>query len=153
MPFGLCNFPATYQLLMTFSLREELFELAFVYLDDVMIYSKYIPEHLTRLGRLFQKVKQSGVKLEQPQRNRKNIKLGKKWTSNCIQAFESLKIALTQAPVLGFADYSLPFILETDASSTGLGAVLSQKQDGRLRVIAYASRGLRGPEKSMENSQ
>ena len=53
-----------------------------------------------------------------------------------------LKDALTSAPVLGFADFSIAFALETDASNKGLGAVLSQVQDGRSRVTAYASRGL-----------
>ena len=54
---------------------------------------------------------------------------------------------LTTAPVLGFADYQQPFIVETDASDLGLGAVLSQVQDGRTRIIAYASRGLSKAEK------
>ena len=66
-------------------------------------------------------------------------------------AFDKLKMALTSAPVLGYADYSQPFVLETDASNDGLGAVLSQVQDGRTKVIAYASRGLRGGEKNMSN--
>lgn len=73
------------------------------------------------------------------------------WTPQCLQAFELLKGKLTSAPVLGYADFSLPFTLETDASSLGLGAVLSQKQGGRNKVIAYASRRLRGAEKNDQN--
>lgn len=46
---------------------------------------------------------------------------------------------LTTAPVLTYADFSLPFILEVDASHSGLGAVLSQEQEGKVRPIAYAS--------------
>ena len=68
--------------------------------------------------------------------------LGNLWTEECQEAFISLKHSLTSAPVLGFADYTQDFIVETDASLTGLGAVLSQIQDGQTRVIAYASRTL-----------
>ena len=53
--------------------------------------------------------------------------------------------------MLGHADYTKPFIVETDASHDGLGVVLSQEQDGKRRVIAYASRHLRPPEKNMQN--
>ena len=56
------------------------------------------------------------------------------------EAFGLLKQALLQAPVLKFTDYSKPFILETDMSSDGLGAVLLQEgEDGKLHPIAYGS--------------
>ena len=57
------------------------------------------------------------------------------------EAFDHLKAACLQAPILAFPDFGKPFLLETDASGKGLGAVLSQKQsDGRYHPIAYASR-------------
>ena len=57
------------------------------------------------------------------------------------EAFDRLKAACLQAPILAFPDFNKPFLLETDASRRGLGAVLSQKQaDGRYHPITYASR-------------
>ena len=67
---------------------------------------------------------------------------GGRWTPACQQAFKQVIEALTTAPVLGFADPQKPYVLHTDASTSGLGAVLYQEQEGQLRVIAYASRGL-----------
>ncbi|XP_076745452.1 retrovirus-related Pol polyprotein from transposon opus [Maylandia zebra] len=67
---------------------------------------------------------------------------GGRWTPACQEAFESVIQSLTTAPVLAFADPQKPYILHTDASTTGLGAVLYQEQEGQLRVIGYASRGL-----------
>ena len=49
---------------------------------------------------------------------------------------------LTEAPVLGYPTRDDPFLLDTDASNTGLGGVLSQIQDGEERVIAYGSKTL-----------
>ena len=57
-----------------------------------------------------------------------------------LEAFDHLKAACLQAPILAFMDFDEPFLLETDASGKGLGAVLSQKQaDGWYHPIAYAS--------------
>ena len=57
------------------------------------------------------------------------------------EAFDRLKAACLQAPILAFPDFGKPFLLEMDASGKGLGAVLSQKQsDGRYHPITYASR-------------
>lgn len=54
---------------------------------------------------------------------------------------------LTSAPVMAYPDFELPLILHTNASNEGLGAVLYQQQDGKLRVIDYASRSLSPAEK------
>ena len=53
--------------------------------------------------------------------------------------------------MLTFADFTKPFILHMDASNEGLGAVLSQEVDQKLRVVAYASRRLEPTEKNMQN--
>ena len=67
---------------------------------------------------------------------------GGRWSTSCQAAFEAIIQKLTSAPVLAFADPSKPYILHTDASCTGLGAVLYQEHEGKKRVVAYASRGL-----------
>jgi len=62
--------------------------------------------------------------------------------------FCHLKKLLVYAHVLAFPDFSQQFILETDASEKGLGAILTQKQsDGSTPPIAYASRALQQHEK------
>jgi hypothetical protein len=60
----------------------------------------------------------------------------------------TIKEKMTTPPVLGYANYKMPFILHTDASSKGLGVVLYQKQAGMKRVAAYASRCLLPSEKN-----
>ena len=63
------------------------------------------------------------------------------WTTDCEQSFQSLKTKLISAPVLSYPSLHKPFVLETDASIEGLGAILSQPQDdGFLHPVAYASR-------------
>ena len=74
-----------------------------------------------------------------------------KWDSSCETAIAKLKQMLTEAPVLGFPDFSCGFILETNASFNGLGAVLSQKQENVLFVLGYASRALNPCERNMQN--
>ena len=64
------------------------------------------------------------------------------WTEAADSAFEHLKKLCISTPILAYPDYKLPFVLHTDSSSEGLGAVLYQKQNGKLRVIAYASRSV-----------
>ena len=65
------------------------------------------------------------------------------WTDTCQDAFNHLRKCLVTAPILAFPGFSKKFILDTDASDCGIGAVLAQVQDdGSESVIAYASRSL-----------
>ena len=85
-------------------------------------------------------------------KNTRPAPIGGLWKEEHQKAFQQLKEALSSAQVLAFADFSKPFILETDASQRGLGAILSQKQpDGTQRVVAYASRCLRPTERNETN--
>lgn len=71
------------------------------------------------------------------------------WTEECQTAFDNLKARLVTAPVLAFPNFEKNFILETDASIKGLGAVLSQQQeDGQIHPVAFASRALSLQEKN-----
>ena len=232
MAFGLCNAPSTFQRLMLTAFREEMFNILLCYLDDLLVFSRTISEHIRRLDTVFTILSEYGLKRElrkcyffqrevkylghrvpaegiatdpekvtavenwpRPEtlkqlrsflgfasyyrryvphftavastlnalvttccrdikgkpRSSASYRLGSQWTENCEAAFSNIKCVLNTAPVLGFADYHQPFIVETDASDLGLGAVLSQVQDGRTRIIAYASRGLRKAEKNQSN--
>ena len=62
------------------------------------------------------------------------------WTEQCNKAFNQLKQSLMQAPILTFPTTVGQFILDTDASKYGIGAVLSQMQDGKEKVISYYSK-------------
>ena len=62
------------------------------------------------------------------------------WTKEAQASFDYLKEKLISKPVLAHPDFSLPFILNTDASLYAMGAELSQVQDGKEKVVAYASR-------------
>jgi hypothetical protein len=64
-------------------------------------------------------------------------------------AFEFLKECLINAPILQYPNFQQPFILLTDASGVGIGAVLAQiDEDGNERAVAYASRSLTPAERN-----
>ena len=64
------------------------------------------------------------------------------------EACEELKLNLTSSPVLAFPEFELPFVVETDASSVGVGAVMAQrKEDRKVHPIQYASRKMTSAER------
>ena len=71
-----------------------------------------------------------------------------KWSSDCQTAFDALKESLTTTPILAYPRDDCEFLLDTDASDRAIGAVLSQIQDGKERVIAYYSKMLSSTERN-----
>ena len=66
------------------------------------------------------------------------------WTKECERSFQMLKDRLTSAPILSLPEGHEDFLVYTDASGVGLGAVLSQRE----KVIAFASRQLKVHERN-----
>ena len=62
------------------------------------------------------------------------------WNPEAEMAFEELKVAMTQSPVLTLSDFTKPFVVECDASNTGIGGVLMQEQ----RPVAFFIQALDG---------
>ena len=219
MPFGLTNAPAVFQRLMQTVLMGlnpvEGKQFVSVYIDDVLVFSQSLDEHLEHLRLVIQKIQDAGLKLKPakcqfvreeveylghvltPSGLKTNLKLVEsvvnyprpqnskevkqflglssyyrrfiqkfaaiaqpltaltrngvvfEWTEDCQAAFDRLKQSLTTAPVLCYPAFDLPFVLETDASIKGIGAILSQVQrDGQCHPVAYASRSLTAAERN-----
>lgn len=218
MPFGLMNAPAVFQRLMQqviSSLNSDSEpEFVSVYIDDILVFSKTLEEHLLHLQRVIERITEVGLKLKPTKCkfvqkeleylghtvSRDGLKPNPRlvgaveefpepttvqemrrflglcsyyrkfiprfaaianplhnltrrdtvflWSPECQRAYEELKSRLTSAPVLAYPNFKLDFVLETDASVQGLGAVLSQLQtDGKLHPVSYASRALNEAER------
>ena len=71
-----------------------------------------------------------------------------RWEANHERAFSSLKNALVKAPVLKLPNFSQVFILQTDASDNGIGAILLQDEDNIRLPVSYASKKLKASERN-----
>ncbi|KAK7879248.1 hypothetical protein WMY93_033967 [Mugilogobius chulae] len=210
MPFGLTNAPAVFQALVNDVLRDMLNKFVFVYLDDILVFSRNFQEHVEHVRLVLQRLLENklyvkaekcafhatsvnflGFVIEQGQimadpdkvkavaewprpETRKQLQrfLGFanfyrrfikdyskravpltrltstltpfKWSSEAEDAFCTLKTLFTSAPVLTHPDPSRQFIVEVDASDSGVGAVLSQRSpvDQKVHPCAFFSRRL-----------
>ncbi|KAK7922179.1 hypothetical protein WMY93_009081 [Mugilogobius chulae] len=117
MPFGLTNAPAVFQALVNDVLRDMLNKFVFVYIDDILIFSKDIQEHVNHVR----------GNLSQIQPKSKLLLIGR-----------DLLLANNSS------DPSRQFIVEVDASDSGVGAVLSQRcpKDQKVHPCAFFSRRL-----------
>lgn len=75
------------------------------------------------------------------------------WTTEAQEALVRIKVALTSAPVLANPNYDLPFIIQTDASDAGMGAVLVQGDGEEERVIAYWSQKLSSAQRKYQTTE
>ena len=214
LPMGLSNSGSTFERLMERVLRGLQWRILLLYLDDIVVFSKTVEEHMDRLHEVLQRLIKAGLKLKpskcklfqrrvlylghivsedgiaadpekveavQSWKNPKNVKdirsfLGMcsyyrrfikgfstiakpltklteknvefEWGDEQQQAWEILKQKLVESPILAYPDPECEFILDTDASGYGIGAVLSQVQGGKERVVAYGSRTLTKAERS-----
>ena len=112
------------------------------FLGFVSYYRRFIP-NFSKVAKPLNQLLQN---LEGTPSQKKKFKVH--WGPESQEAFEALQRLCTESPVLAYADFKAPFILHSDASGEGLGAVLYQVQEGRQRVIAYASRSLSKSEKN-----
>ncbi|GFU23068.1 transposon Tf2-9 polyprotein [Trichonephila clavipes] len=143
------------------------------YLDDIIVFSETFEDHLIRLRLVLKCLQEAGLKLN----SKKCLLLPKKrfikgfcylaeplqsllksgvefhWGPEEVEAFNSLKKALTSDPVLGMYDERASTEIHTDASGYGIGAVLVQIQNNVEKVIAYASRTLTKAEKNYSTTE
>ena len=220
LPYGLRNSPVTFMKAMHEVLRKHLFKSCIVYVDDIIVYSRNMTEHLEHLKEIFSCILKAGLKLKPSKckfaaaqvkylghilsqdgvrpnpekttiidnfpapRNVKQVRsfigltnyykrfikdyskiaaplfaLLRKdvpfvWSTQCQQTFDYLKKQLVQEPILKYPDMHKHFYLTTDASNTGIGYVLSQKDEaGREYAVAYGGRALHGPETRYSTSE
>ncbi|KAL1269106.1 hypothetical protein QQF64_031395 [Cirrhinus molitorella] len=219
MPFGLANCPSVFQSFMNDIFRDMLDRWVIVYIDDILIYSNSLQEHIQHVRAVLQRliqhqlyaklekcefhctstsflgyiISQEGVAMDekkveavlkwpQPQtlkelqrflgfanfyrrfiRNFSMVaapltSMTKQrtkrliWTPEAKRSFEDLKRRFTSAPILHHPDPDRPFIVEVDASNTGVGAILSQRHGTPAKMFpcAFFSRKLTTAERNYD---
>lgn len=120
-------------------------------------YRQFIPNFAKTAGKLYRLLQKGTNETERqrvgsPKNRQKPNQLPSRtpieWLPEHQEILNQLVDRITSPPVMAYPDFEKDFVLHTDASNEGLGAVLYQQQDGKLRVIAYGSRSLTPPEKN-----
>lgn len=218
MPFGLTNAPAVFQSLVNDILRDMLNLFVFVYLDDILIFSKSKKEHILHVRQVLQRLLENqlfvkaekcdfhqssvsflgfiidtgGIRMDPSKVNavmnwpvpsdRKQLQrfLGFanfyrrfirnyssvaaplhaltslfskfQWNQQADEAFRDLKQRFASAPILTLPDPKLQFIVEVDASSVGVGGILSQRnpEDNKVHPCAFFSKKLSSTERNYD---
>ena len=218
MPFGLTNAPAVFQALINDVLRDMLNRFVFVYLDDILIFSRNLEEHIQHVSLVLKRLLENKLyvkaekctfhvdsvsflgfivekgqiktdpakvqavaewptptsrkqlqrflgfanfyrrfirdysKVATPLTRLTSVKIPFGWSPAAEAAFSKLKFLFSSAPVLIHPDSTAQFVVEVDASDSGVGAVLSQRtaSDQKLHPCAFFSRQLTSAEKNYD---
>nr|GEY55312.1 reverse transcriptase domain-containing protein [Tanacetum cinerariifolium] len=166
MPFRLCNAPGTFQRCMMAIFHDMIEKTMEVFMDDFSIFKNSFQSCLSHLKRMLKRCEDTNLCLNWEKIHfmvKKGIVLGHKISKQgievdkakvdvitkqphpttvkeCVEAFQTLKRKLTEAPILIAPDCNMPFELMCDASDFAIGAVLGQRQDKHFRPIHYASK-------------
>ncbi|XP_025104583.1 uncharacterized protein K02A2.6-like [Pomacea canaliculata] len=138
LPFGLVNAPMTFQRLMDCCLSDMNLAELIIFLDDILVHGSNLQQLEDRTIRALERLRIFKLKLDPDKcifATTEVRHLGYLVSAEGIRP-DPEKIEVLTKPILGIADQSQPFILHCDASGTGLGAVLYQHQQGKLKQTA-----------------
>nr|GEY49501.1 putative reverse transcriptase domain-containing protein [Tanacetum cinerariifolium] len=166
MPFGLCNAPGTFQRCMKVIFHDMIEKTMEVFKDDFSVFGNSFQPCLSHLEKMLKRCKDTNLCLNRekchfmvkegivlghnifkngPKIARPMTRLLEKdtlffFSKECVEAFQTFKRKLTEAPILIALDWDLLFELMCDASDFAIGAVLGQRQEKHFRPIHYASK-------------
>ncbi|GJZ14015.1 reverse transcriptase domain-containing protein [Tanacetum coccineum] len=157
MPFGLCNAPGTFQrrsfmvkegyilgppIKVTFSHKRIEVDKAKVDVIAKLPHPTTVKGVRSFLGHagFYRRFIKDFSKISRPMTHLLEKNTPFIFSNECIQAFQTLKKKLTEAPILIAPDWDLPFELMCDASDFAIGAVLGQRHEKHFRPIHYASK-------------
>ncbi|XP_043862585.1 uncharacterized protein LOC122756554 [Drosophila santomea] len=155
---------ATFQRSLDQVIGPEMMPHAFAYQDDIIVIGRTLQEHNRNMKEVFRRLWAASLKVNADKCKffRKELQfLGYRVTDQGIgtdpekkqanrhqEAFEAVKTRLVADPILACPDFRRTFVLQTDASDYGLGAILTPHSEQGERVISYSSRALNGAEKN-----
>ncbi|GFV36535.1 transposon Tf2-9 polyprotein [Trichonephila clavipes] len=147
--FGLKNSPKAFQSIAQEVLGDLLHHGALVYIDDIILFTKTIDEHFELLGKeIYQEFRKRALPLTNLLRKDTPFE----WTSETQEAFDDIKKAILNPPVLALPDQNAELQITTDASSRGIGAVLEQKYpNSEVKPLYFFSKKL-NPSQSKYNA-
>nr|GEU39771.1 reverse transcriptase domain-containing protein [Tanacetum cinerariifolium] len=166
MPFGLCNAPGTFQRCMMVIFHDMIEKTIEVFMDEFLVFMNSFQSCLSHLERMLKRCEDTNLCLIWEKSHfmvKEGIVLGHKISKQgievdkanvdvitklphpttlkeCVEAFQTPKRNLTEAPILIAPDWDMPFELMCDTSDFAIGAVLGQCQDKHFMPIHYASK-------------